>query len=142
MTGFRADLRAALVAALAVVALCAWGAAAREEETGIDRHALVSRHDIRWDEPTGEVPLGNGEFCVSVDGTGLQTLGGNTMAHWAWHSEPLPEGFSADDIPVTGTIERGPIAAPMQDASGHGELDRWMFCNPHPANLGRVRLVH
>ena len=141
MTGFRADLRAALVAALAVVALCAWGAAAREEETGIDRHALVRRHDIRWDEPTSEVPLGNGEFCVSVDGTGLQTLGGNTMAHWAWHSEPLPEGFSADDVPVTGTIERGPIAAPMQDASGHGELDRWMFRNPHPANLGRLRLV-
>lgn len=138
MAGYCTSFGAALAAALAATTL---GAAAQGEEPGIDRHALVSRHDIQWDDPRGEVPLGNGEFCVSVDGTGLQTLGGNTMAHWAWHSEPLPEGFTPDDIPPTGTIERGRITGPMRDASGYPELDAWMFRNPHPANLGRMGLA-
>ena len=62
MTAFRADLRAALVAYRGgTVRLLPSGG------TGID-HTPGEPHDIRWDEPTGA--LGNGEFCVSVDGTG------------------------------------------------------------------------
>jgi hypothetical protein len=58
----------------------------------IDRHALVSRHNISWNDIKGQIPLGNGEFCFNVDATGLQTFGGNTMSHWGWHSFPFPEG--------------------------------------------------
>ena len=58
----------------------------------IDRQALVTRHNIAWNEATGQIPLGNGEFCFNADGTGLQTFGGNSMSHWGWHSFPLPEG--------------------------------------------------
>jgi hypothetical protein len=76
--------------------------AARAAEP-IDRHALVTRHNIRWDSLSGEIPLGNGEFCFNADGTGLQTFGGNTMSHWGWHSLPLPEGATADDVPATVT---------------------------------------
>ena len=53
------------------------------------------------------MPLGNGEFCFNADGTGLQTFGGNTMAHWAWHSFPLPEGWTVDRVPATGTFQQG-----------------------------------
>ncbi|HRZ18235.1 MAG TPA: hypothetical protein P5141_11790, partial [Candidatus Hydrogenedentes bacterium] len=51
--------------------------AARADEK-IDRRALVTRHNIEWNELTGQIPLGNGEFCFNADATGLQTFGGNT----------------------------------------------------------------
>ena len=107
----------------------------------IDRHALVTRHNIEWNEPRGEIPLGNGEFCFNADATGLQTFSGNTLSHWAWHSEPLPPGCLPSDIPATGTVETGHITGPMQRAAAIPELDSWMFRNPHPINLARLRFV-
>jgi len=107
----------------------------------IDRQALVKRHNIEWNDPGGQIPLGNGEFCFNADGTGLQTFGGSTMAHWAWHSAPLPPGCATSDLPATGTVEKGRIAGPMRQASGRKELDGWMFRNPHPMNLGRLRFL-
>jgi hypothetical protein len=43
-------------------------------ESRIDRHALVTRHNISWDKLAGRLPLGNGEFCFGADATGLQTF--------------------------------------------------------------------
>ncbi len=106
----------------------------------IDRQALVTRHKIEWNELQGQIPLGNGEFCFNVDATGLQTFGGNTMSHWAWHSAPLPTGCTPADVPPTGTVERGRIQGPMQKAAEKEELNGWMFRNPHPVNLARLRL--
>jgi hypothetical protein len=60
-------------------------AVALAAEAPIDRHALVTRHNIEWNDLRGQIPLGNGEFCFNADGTGLQTFGGNTFSHWAWH---------------------------------------------------------
>lgn len=106
----------------------------------IDRQALVARHAIAWDALTGQVPLGNGEFCFNADGSGLQTFGGNTMAHWGWHSAPLPEGASPADVPATGTVETGRILAGMRVASARPDVSPWMFRNPHRLNLARLRL--
>ncbi len=106
----------------------------------IDRHALVSRHDVSWPTVDGVMPLGNGEFCFNADGTGLQTFGGNTMAHWAWHSFPMPPGTSSNDVPRTGTFQKGrptggdTVPPEMQAVRG------WMLDNPHSFNLGRLRL--
>ena len=110
-------------------------------EGAIDRHALVARHNIEWNDPHGQIPLGNGEFCFNVDATGLQTFEGSTLSHWAWHWAPLPEGCTAADVPVTGTVEKGRITGPMRKAAERAQLDGWMFRNPHPLNLGRLRLV-
>ncbi len=43
----------------------------------IDREAVVRRHNVRYAGPCPEAPLsvGNGEFAVTVDHTGLQTFG-------------------------------------------------------------------
>ena len=132
----RAVTRTALAFALALVA----GAALAVDGT-IDRHSLVSRHNIEWNDLNGEIPLGNGEFCFNVDATGLQTFGGSTMSHWGWHSAPLPSGCTPADLPPTGTVEKGRIQGPMRKAAERGELDGWMFRNPHPMNLARLRLV-
>ena len=112
----------------------------------IDRKALITRHNIRWGwEERGQIPMGNGEFCFNVDGTGLQTFGGNTMSHWGWHSFPLPKGVTHGMIPPTGSFinakkgERyiGRDSVPK----GKEALGNWMFDNPHITNLGRLRFV-
>ena len=108
---------------------------------GIDRYALVTRHNIAWNDLTGQMPLGNGEFCFNADATGLQTFGGNSLAHWGWHSFPLPEGWTADRVPPTGTFQQGRNKGPDVFPPHTDAIRAWMFDNPHALNLGRLRLV-
>lgn len=111
-------------------------------EESINRKSLVGRHAIVSKDALMQIPLGDGEFCVTVDGTGLQTTGGNIMSHWAWHSSPLPERFEQSDVPSTGTFQQGRCKG--RDTAlptGFEPLRKWMFDNPHGANLGRIRLV-
>jgi hypothetical protein len=65
---------------------------------GIDRYALVNRHNILVEEfdPMAPLSAGNGNFAFTTDLTGLQTfyqeyeqgipLG--TMSNWGWHTIP------------------------------------------------------
>ena len=105
----------------------------------IDRQAVVSRHNLAWNELRGQVPLGNGEFCFNADATGLQTFAGSTLAHWAWHSFPLPEGVTPDRVPPTGTFQQGRLKGGDQFPPGTEALRTWMFDNPHSLNLARLR---
>jgi hypothetical protein len=107
----------------------------------IDRHALVTRHNIVWNDLKGQIPLGNGEFCFNVDATGLQTFCGNTMAHWGWHSFPLPEGVTPDQVPSTGSFQKGRSTGPEIVPKEASKISRWMTGNPHRLNLGRIRLI-
>jgi hypothetical protein len=111
-------------------------------ESAIDRHALVTRHNITWNEVAGHLPLGNGEFCFGADGTGLQTFAGNSMSHWGWHSFPLPEGWTPDRVPPTGTFQKGRNTGGDKFPAGTEAIRTWMFDNPHIMNLGRLRLMH
>jgi hypothetical protein len=111
-------------------------------KSGIDRHALVTRHNITWNEVAGRLPLGNGEFCFGADGAGLQTFAGNSMSHWGWHSFPLPEGWTPDRVPPTGTFQKGRNAGADVFPAGTDAIRIWMFDNPHIMNLGRLRLIH
>jgi hypothetical protein len=106
----------------------------------IDRQALVTRHNIEWNDLKGLIPLGNGEFCFNADATGLQTFGGNSMSHWGWHSFPLPEGWTADRVPSTGTFQQGRSTGPDEFPKDAEALRTWLFDNPHIMNLGRLRL--
>jgi hypothetical protein len=113
-----------------------------KDGTPIDRHALVTRHNIQWNDPTGQIPVGNGEFCFNADGTGLQTFGGNSMSHWGWHSFPLPDGVTADQIPPTGTFQQGRNQGPDNPPPGTGAIETWMHANPHIMDLGRLQLCN
>lgn len=108
---------------------------------GIDRAALVARHRIRM--TTGErwIQVGNGEFTCNLDATGLQTFAGNTMAHWAWHSFPLPAGCDPADVPATGGFDRGRPLGHQPVPPGRERLYAWMYENPHRLGLGRLRLA-
>lgn len=107
----------------------------------IDRRAVVTRHNIVWNDVAGRLPLGNGEFCVGVDGTGLQTFAGNCLAHWGWHSFPMPEGWTPDRVPATGTFQKGRNTGRDIFPADAKAIRVWMFDNPHIMNLGRLRLV-
>src|ERR1017187_8619390 len=133
---------AALTALLApLVALHAAAAPIPAGQSAIDRHALVTRHSITWNEVAGRLPLGNGEFCFGADGTGLQTFTGNSMSHWGWHSFPLPEGWTLDRVPSTGTFQKGRNTGGDNFPPGTDAIRDWMFDNPHIMNLGRLRLM-
>ncbi len=112
----------------------------------INRKELVTRHNIIWPwEERGLIPMGNGEFCIGVDGTGLQTFCGNTMSHWGWHSFPLPKGVTSDQIPATGSfinVNKGERYIGSDTVpTGKQAIANWMYDNPHIFNLGRLRFV-
>lgn len=109
----------------------------------LDRHALVSRHNIDWLDLEGQIPLGNGNFAFNADGTGLQTFGGNTMSHWAWHRFPLPPGVSAEEIPPSAVSGRGRLNPLLKDGGIEPIpwLKDWITFNPHPLNLGRLGFI-
>ncbi|RYG44509.1 hypothetical protein EON79_14755, partial [bacterium] len=113
-------------------------------EARIDRHALVTRHNVRLTAFDGQNPLqvGNGEFAFGMDVTGLQTFAPfNTMSQWGWHSSPLPTGQRAEDYrqQVRDTHGR-PVRYPLPDPE-RPELSDWLAANPHRINLGRIGLA-
>ncbi len=63
------------------------------------------------------------------------------MSHWGWHSFPLPDGWTADRVPATGTFQKGRSAGGDQFPAGTEAIRAWMFDNSHIMNLGRLRLV-
>src|SRR6266496_4126467 len=70
----------------------------------IDRRAVVTRHavEVTGIDPGSALSVGNGELCMTVDVTGLQTfperypVGTGTLlatqSQWGWHSTPRPAG--------------------------------------------------
>jgi hypothetical protein len=136
---------------LALAAALAAPAAARP----IDRHALATRHNVTLAriDPHAPLMLGNGHLGFTADITGLQTFPEQysplapllTMAQWAWHSFPNPQGFGERDglvmVPVPG---RG--AQPYSWIRDWSELEKrpalqWLRENPHRFSLGRVSLA-
>jgi hypothetical protein len=87
-------------------ALTGW-ASVHAADSAIDRHALVTRHNLTLEKPDPLAPLsvGNGEFAFTADITGLQTfpeyhLQGmplNTQSQWGWHSAANPQGYTLAD---------------------------------------------
>ena len=143
--GFRLAWAAALSVAASPVA------AAQQ----IDRHALVTRHNITLTriDPHAPLMLGNGDLGFTADITGLQTFPEQyspiapllTMAQWAWHSFPNPNGYGEPDglvmVPVPGRGEQ-----PYPWIRDWSEIDRkpalkWLRENPHRFSLGRIGLA-
>jgi hypothetical protein len=111
---------------------------------GIDRQALVTRHNVVLTQLDLERPLqvGNGEFAFGMDATGLQTFAPfNTMSQWGWNSSPLPAGEKLSDFQGQVVETHGrPVWYPLEDPK-HPEISAWMVGNPHRINLGRVGMI-
>lgn len=107
-------------------------------QSPIDRHALVTRHNLDFTK-SEPVQVGNGEFAFTADITGLQSFEEYcTMSNWGWHSSPLPPGQTAADFRWTTKTTHG---RPIDYMIGTGDpISQWLYSNPHRLNLGRLAL--
>ena len=111
----------------------------------IDRSALVHRHlpVCKQMDPLSPFTVGNGEFALTADVTGLQTFPKLyesgiplvTQSQWGWHTEPnvlgyryeqTIESFDTDGRPV-------PYASIMDSPSA-----KYFRANPHRLHLGQI----
>lgn len=122
----------------------------------IDRHALVTRHNVVLTaaDVLSSLSVGNGEFAFTADVTGLQTFTCEykkgiplaTMAQWGFHTAPNPQGYSLEKFPLTyldtggrqvGYLyyEKGKSPAELRPAA------EYLYANPGRFNLGRVGMI-
>lgn len=124
----------------------------------IDRHALVTRHNVVLTnaDPFATLQAGNGEFAFAVDITGLQTYPGayrqgiqlGTQAQWGWESAANPEGFVVEDVlsPYDAHGRQVLYADGLGKLNNAANPDRakkanaWLRENPHRLQLGRLGL--
>lgn len=129
------------------------GFACKTEKAGrIDRHALVTRHNVvlTQADSLGALSVGNGNFAFTVDVTGLQTfpeyyengISLGTQAQWGWHGIPNTEQYQLQEVLDTFESCNGkkiPIA--VQKKGGRQEAAaNWLRANPHRLHLGLIGL--
>jgi hypothetical protein len=123
----------------------------------IDRHAVVARHavEVTGIDPGAALSVGNGELCMTVDVTGLQTFPGRypvaggtllgTQSQWGWHSTPCPAGAELTHRQyrtgrgLVSYVDSPPMSG--ADDSAMDEGTRWLRANPHRLDLARIGLV-
>jgi hypothetical protein len=143
----------AVAAALLMAPLAELHAADLSAPAKIDRHALVTRHNVTLDryDPSNPLQVGNGEFAFAVDVTGLQTFTAavGTFSNWGWHTFPNPQGFREEETlreVVSGGGHKAnyafnqsgpPHGTPQQQARGKAAYD-WYRRAPHRLHLGRI----
>jgi hypothetical protein len=138
---------------LAVIGvLTGWTLAHAGNSTGIDRYALVARHNVTLDKPDPLTPLsvGNGEFAFTADITGLQTfpdyhlrgMSLGTLSQWGWHSLPNTEGYTLADALNSYTVagREVPYASGGASSGGYSPAANWLRANPHRLHLGQIGL--
>jgi len=116
----------------------------------IDREALVTRHNpvLREIDPRSPLSVGNGGFAFTADITGLQTLGDHhvaqegmpleTLARWAWHSEPNTHLYTLDHASTVIDTHGQPVRYPTREKTPAGQ---WLRKNPHDHPLGQLLFV-
>lgn len=113
----------------------------------IDREKLVRRHNpvLRRFDPESPLSLGNGEFTITVDSTGLQTFPDHyesgiplcTQSNWGWHSFPSPSGGNdpASLLKLQYYDAGGRSIGYATSSAGQEQLYKWLRQNPHRFNL-------
>lgn len=121
---------------------------AKDKAGKIDRFALVNRHNIVLNDfdSLNALSLGNGNFAVTVDATGLQTfpelhengLPLGTMSYWGWHSSPNNKNYRREETYQYFDVEGREIPYSVQsnDAGRKQEAANYFRANPHRLHLG------
>jgi len=134
---------------LCITLLAAWTSCGRNS---INREALVTRNNPRITvvDSLSSLSVGNGEFAMTVDFTGLQTfpeyykdgvpLG--TQSQWGWHSFPNPNRYKHEETLKNFDFGRGRLEpyAIQDDAADQRtkEAVQWFRSNPHRLHLGII----
>lgn len=119
----------------------------------IDRHALVTRHNVTLHQFDANNPLsvGNGEFCFTVDATGLQTFPDafthtiplGTLSDWGWHTAPNPNNWSIDTFHFKLYTNFDGRPVPYADVPHNQQTPeiKWLRANPHRLHLGQIGFI-
>ena len=142
--------RRTFIGGLAAGGILAGSGFGADESQGIDRYALVSRHNpvLRKFEPLSPLSVGNGEFAFTCDVTGLQTFPDLykdamplcTMSQWGWHTTPMPEHLKGKEFKPTEYETYGRKVGYMTGKTGQEELYDYLRENPHRLHLGQIGL--
>ncbi|KAI0913535.1 Six-hairpin glycosidase-like protein [Ustulina deusta] len=114
----------------------------------INRQAVVSRYNIvrtaLIDNNTTPLQVGNGNFALNVDNTGMQTfLPFNTLSSWAWHNDSLPGGGEGiNDYHGVSVLTHGRNVSYDLPDPDLPEASQWLIGNPNRLNLGRIGLKY
>ncbi|HMP82967.1 MAG TPA: hypothetical protein PKA41_09735 [Verrucomicrobiota bacterium] len=128
------------------------------QPAAIDRHALVTRHNVILTnaDPLNPLTVGNGRFGFTADITGLQTFPAfhdagiplHTLSEWGWNTFPNPEHFTLEDalkpFQVHGrtvTYLDGRIDPEPGTQDRSKKAVDWLRANPHRIDLGRIGLA-
>lgn len=113
----------------------------------IDRESLVRCHNVHLTtyDPHNPLSVGNGNYALTADCTGLQTFAFEsgasiplaTMSQWGWHRYP-DSPSNADNLQLHYYDAGGRPVGYMTDAGNQQELFDALRCNPHRFNLGIV----
>ena len=136
----------------------------------IDRRAVVARHALRTAvanasllDPLDVFTLGNGDFALNVDVTGLQTfnttyatavpsrLDLNTLSSWGWHSLPYhfpntsnPAAYlramNWSYLPTAVSASQNRTVPYLVGANDTESYGGWTNSNPHRMGLGQLSL--
>jgi len=120
----------------------------------IDREALVTRNNpkVLTTDTLSSLSVGNGEFAVTVDFTGLQTfpeyykngvpLG--TESQWGWHSFPASNCYRHEETLKAYDFGRGRKELYSVQDKGASRRQKeavdWFRSNPHRLHLGIIGL--
>src|SRR5664280_190774 len=119
----------------------------------IDRPALVTRHNVKLHQFDANNPLsvGNGEFCFTVDSTGLETFPAafaqttplGTLSDWGWHTIPNTNGWDIDKFQFKEYPDFNGRQVPYADVPHNQQTPeiKWLRANPHRLHLGQIGFV-
>jgi protein-glucosylgalactosylhydroxylysine glucosidase len=121
-------------------------------QTKIDRHALVTRHNVNVTsfDSLNSLSAGNGEFAFTVDATGLQTfpefykngipLG--TQSQWGWHSFQNTNNYNYDETLKKYDFNGKEEVYPVEWSTPERKKDaaNWFRQNSHRLHLGIIGL--
>ena len=117
----------------------------------IDRHALVTRHNIALHDidPMGAMAVGNGEFAFNFDVTGLQSFPEyyeksmpiGILSDWGWHSFPNPNGYTLDKFKMQVVKKNDrQFVFPAASTSTPPPDAAYLRANQNRFGLGRIGL--
>ena len=146
-------LCALFVLSLSPLVTRAFSAVTATGSQGIDRRAVVTRHNplVTGLDSLSSLTVGNGNFAFTVDATGLQTfpllyrhgvcLG--TFSNWAWHSFPNTQHYREEEAWVARDFGRGHTewyAAQFSKPGRQHDAANYLRQNPHRLHLGNLGL--
>ncbi len=128
------------------------GCNTKQEVGKIDRHSLVTRHNVTLSsfDTLASLSVGNGKFAYTVDATGLQTfpelykngVSLGTMSEWGWHSFPNIENYRLEESYKYYEVEgrEVPYAEQWNQPERKRNASNYFRENPHRLHLGIIGL--